>query len=886
MSLVQSHSQLELPDSLQAQLHAFRRRVWAIKIAEAVCAAGFGILVAFLLMFAVDRIWETPNWVRVVLFVVAAVGCANLPRALYRWVWLNRQLEQLARLLTLKHPAIGDQLLGIIELVHSDSEQARSLTLCQAAVKQVAEDAHNRDFSDAVPNPRHRTWAWMAGVPAVVALGLFAAYPIAASNAWARFLMPWANAPRYTFTALDALPDQVVVPHGEPFSIGLGLKDSTVWKPAQGTIRLGEQAPVSAKLVEGRYEFELPSQIEPAWLTVHIGDARQHVRVVPTLRPELTGVSAQIALPEYLGRNEAIKKDVRGGVVTLVKGSQATFAATASRELASAKVDGQPRTPSGATVSSPTSKVEDSRRMEFRWQDKFGLAGKEPFNLAITGRDDEAPSLSCEDMPKQRVILDTETLSFKVRASDDFGIKRIGLEWLGIDNPVVAKPAKGEKVLAAGANDKDEMDVVGTFSAKSLGIEPQPVNVRVYAEDYFPGRPRVYSPTFTFYVLNAEQHAIWLTEQLSKWHRQSLEVRDKEMALHETNKQLRALTPEEIDQPETRRKIEAQSNAERANGRRLSGLVMSGEDLVKQATRNPEFGVGHLEKWAEMLQILKDISSNRMPNVADLLKDASQAPKVASNSPGQKRPMAGQVRDTRSGSAPDDKDKGAEKKQPVVPGIVDRESSQQPLDKDAKAEPPPPGGKGAPRLTLPMTTLAGKAGKPGDPPPPAAEVVDEAVKKQEDLLAEFEKIADELNKVLAQLEGSTLVKRLKAASRVQYGIAGKINDQLGTTFGVSTAAVGPKPVKVMVEMADQEAKSSHNVSTIMDDMESYFERRRFMQFKTVLEEMRSQDVVGSLRQLGDDLKKETGVSIAQCEFWSDTLDRWADDLVDPVSGGT
>ena len=39
--------------------------------------------------------------------------------------------------------------------------------------------------------------------------------------------------------------------------------------------------------------------------------------------------------------------------------------------------------------------------------------------------------------------------------------------------------------------------------------------------------------------------------------------------------------------------------------------------------RNPEIGVGHLERWAEMLQILKDISGNRMPSVADLLKQAS-----------------------------------------------------------------------------------------------------------------------------------------------------------------------------------------------------------------------------------------------------------------------
>ena len=75
--------------------------------------------------------------------------------------------------------------------------------------------------------------------------------------------------------------------------------------------------------------------------------------------------------------------------------------------------------------------------------------------------------------------------------------------------------------------------------------------MRIFAEDYLPGRERAYSPTYTFFVLNAEQHAIWVTEQLSKWHRQSLEVRDKEMQLYETNKQLRALAADELDRPES-----------------------------------------------------------------------------------------------------------------------------------------------------------------------------------------------------------------------------------------------------------------------------------------------------------------------------------------------
>src|SRR6201997_5276345 len=104
------------------------------------------------------------------------------------------------------------------------------------------------------------------------------------------------------------------------------------------------------------------------------------------------------------------------------------------------------------------------------------------------------------------------------------------------------------------------------------------------------------------------------------------------MQLFETNKQLRELSADEINQPGTRRRIETQAEAERTNGRRLSNLVASGEDLVKQAMRNPEFGVGHLEKWAEMLQILKDISANRMPSVADLLKQSAQAPGMVANS--------------------------------------------------------------------------------------------------------------------------------------------------------------------------------------------------------------------------------------------------------------
>src|SRR5262249_40096439 len=160
------------------------------------------------------------------------------------------------------------------------------------------------------------------------------------------------------------------------------------------------------------------------------------------------------------------------------------------------------------------------------------------------------------------------------------GIKQVGIDWHGIEGELVSKPANGERILSAGGTDKESLEISGTFSAKSLDIEPQPVQVRLFAEDYFHGRARTYSSTYTFYVLNTEQHGIWVTEQLSRWHRQSLEVRDKELQLYESNKQLRALAGPELDRPETRRKIENQAAAERANGRRLGSLTLTGEDLI------------------------------------------------------------------------------------------------------------------------------------------------------------------------------------------------------------------------------------------------------------------------------------------------------------------
>ena len=69
-----------------------------------------------------------------------------------------------------------------------------------------------------------------------------------------------------------------------------------------GIARIGSQAPISAELVGSSYEFLLPGQIDIGQLDLRIGDYQQTVEIEPMVRPELTGVTASVELPEYLGR--------------------------------------------------------------------------------------------------------------------------------------------------------------------------------------------------------------------------------------------------------------------------------------------------------------------------------------------------------------------------------------------------------------------------------------------------------------------------------------------------------------------------------------------------------------------------------------------------------
>ena len=901
-----------LPVILESKLADFRKRVWIVKLTEGLLSAAFGIVFSYILVFALDRVMETPVWLRATLLIAgAAVLGLGLPLKWHRWVWRQRSLEDAARLLKRTFPRLGDQLLGIVELAHVESGSAgRSERLVQAAMEQAAEAVKDKDFSHAVPEAKHFQWGWAAGVTALLAVAALTLVPDAAWNALARWATPWRDVERFTFVKIETLPNRIVVPYAEPFDLKVQLNKDTLWSPASAKAQISDQPAVVSGLNAGTYPLAFPPQKEDAALSLSLGDVRKTVNVFPRTRPELTALSIRTRLPQYLKYQTEPMIEVRGGSVSVLKGAQASLEATASRELASAQVDGEREKVSGAKVTTPFHPITADAEKHVMWQDRDGLTPREPLVLKINAIEDESPRLAARRETQEQVVLDSEVVVFDLDVQDDFGIQRTGLEWRSVNDD----KTKGDKIAAAGEPEKKMLTSKATFCASRDGVEPQTLEIRAWAEDYLPNRKRAYSTAFLLHVLNKTDHALWLTEQIGKWLEAARESYEREQQLHATNKELRALTPAELDRPENRRKIAQQASAENANATRLGMLNQSGRSLVEQATRNDEFDAKRLESWATMLKSLQDISAKRMPSVADLLKQSSNAqsgkagqstaanpPSNASQQPAKSgKPGEGKATPSKPSApqianGPDipSASKGGEpstedQKKDNMPSIADKEGSMsktepQPTDPNAKPSPPKPSA-----MKLPTTQMAAAPGgkkkedkaeeeKTQEQPPAsqAQKKMQDALDEQKLLLAEFARVSDELGTILASLEASTFVKRLKAASRQQLVAAKDLNTKTLSAFGLER-----KPVKDAAAIAENEKTQSEIVRVIQSDLEAYFARKPDMHFKNIIGQMKETQAVKALSVLGEQAAVNlSGNSMAGAEFWADTLDRWAEEMV-------
>jgi hypothetical protein len=973
-----------LPPTLASKLAHFRRQVWTVKGSEALLRAAFAVLLSFSITFLLERWFDTPTWLRAGLFSSSLlVFLIGVPVTWYRWVWRQRRLEDAAKLIRRRFPRMGDQLLGIVELAQPQSATTvaapgHSPRLIEAAMQQAEAAVQSQDFTAAVPTPKHRRWALRCGVLALLIGITFGLQFEAASNSFQRWATAWKQTDRFTFARITPAENPWIIPLSESIPLQITLSPHTLWTPGTATLNLTGQVKLQSKLdpLSNSYQFLIPPQSTSNNATLRVGDLTQTLAITPQPRPELTELLALIQLPSYLQYQKPVAQAIRGASLSLLPESTATLQLTAATPIASASIDDNPQPVANGKIQSlPIPAPTEATDKVLRWSDSHGLSPKEPITLTIQPLEDQAPQILARRDSNEQVILDTEVVTLDLSATDDFGISRIGLSWSPLNPNQLAGPDQPtEKITAAGQPESRELTARATFCAAREGISPQSLQLRAWAEDYLPDRPRSHSATFTLHILNATDHAQWLTQQFGKWLDVAKETYEREQQLHQSNLDLRSLSADQLDQPGNRRKVADQAAAEQANAARLSSLNQAGKRLIDQATRNTEFDAERLESLATLMKSLQNIAEKRMPSVADLLKQSANAsnqttpsasdPTAATKNPGEnaksanpsdpssEKPNPGDSQPTTKDSpniaqgpkqdstnqtgAPkagdqDDQDK------PSAPSIRLTEKSDS-TSKAAPSEPKKTDSKpSSGKLSLPSLTLGPAPGSAEDkatPPPaesPAQAKLDESIWEQRDLLAEFAQVSDQLNDILASLEASTFVKRLKAASQEQWQLAAGLQRKTLESFGISPpataepaesetadpaeetaqeggttteVATAPPPapaadapalpaaedlVAALEQSSIDDARSilsrksgqqSEVVRIIQSDLDAYTQRRPDDHIKKVLGQMKEAQVSRALAKVGNKTQAWlSGQAITGAEYWADTLDRWAEELV-------
>ncbi len=637
-------SKVAIPEGLRVQLDDFRRHLWRVKIMEAIAAGLIGLLISFLLVYGLDRVWQTPGWVRLLILAGGvSLFAVFAPYWLHRWVWRQRREDQLARLIARRYPGLGDRLLGVIEL---QSQEGNSDTLSprlrEAAMEAVAAETGKRRLNEALPPQKHWRWGFAALGLAGLSAAAFMLTPRAGWNALERWLMPLSKTERYTFTRLENPPIYQAVAFGEAFQITLKLSADSEQRPSLATGRYGLQQPVESTLREDLYQFTFPGQQDPGIISFRVGDLRHTVRIEPVPRPSVENSVAVVTSPDYLGIPERTV-DLKVGIVSAVEGGKIRVTLTTNRPLAKASfgptraqvidenggaVTYQPVAGeleiSGFTAKTPAIAVEAvPYEIPFAWTDELGLAGESGYRLRVDALKDAAPTCYLQGIERQKVMLPEETVDFEVMGEDDFGVKRSGIEWVGqFTRPTDEIPAKGEIKLRDGGPEERRVVAPAAFSPAAYGIIPQKIMLRGYIEDYFPGRGRIYSEPMVIYVLTRDEHAQMLKARFDRNITEFEDLARREQDLLDENQRLEKLGGEELQKDENSKRLENQELAETESKRRMQELTDRMESLMQDAARNGDIEKDTLKKMAESLKSMQELSQQDLPKVEGKLDES------------------------------------------------------------------------------------------------------------------------------------------------------------------------------------------------------------------------------------------------------------------------
>jgi hypothetical protein len=625
---------VSLPEALRRQFAELERRLWTLETTVAVCCASGGLISSYLILFVSDRFWETPVWLRlaITLLGVGVLAAAGFWWA-KKWVLQRRDFRALSKLVQKKYRRLGDRLLGIVELADEKQRPIHfSPALYRAAIKQVAADAMQFDFREAVRVKPARVYTFALAGLVVLLLFPMLIVPAAGWNAFLRWMAPASGVTRYTLVNLEGLPQEQIVPHGEPFEVTGSVQYRSFWRPTRAKSQYERQPSIAAAVQSGQVRFKIPGQVQRGVLTVRVGDVQRQVTILPTHRPSLKGLAAAIELPDYL-RYPPSNQKVQNGSLTVLEGSRVAFQGTASRALANAHIRFEGGGPQnlkvrGEEFSSEPVVLDGIFQCGFSWEDQFGLDNVAPWRLTVQSQKDLPPVPEFADLSREIAVLETEVLDLKTIATDDFGIRELGLNWKSLSdwqttNSASTRPATFKFETNSPLEKKLEQRF--RFSPVMLGVPTDSsLELRVYAKDLYPDREAAESAIYRVHVLGNESHAEMIRQQLESVLARLEEVTRLEEKVAASTRELKDLPNEKLSAEETAERVNEARAEQAQNAAHLEQLAKEGLKTLREAFRNPTMPPQTLQDWAKNVQEMQELAQGKMQEAAQSLKSAQQ----------------------------------------------------------------------------------------------------------------------------------------------------------------------------------------------------------------------------------------------------------------------
>jgi hypothetical protein len=388
------------------------------------------------------------------------------------------------------------------------------------------------------------------------------------------------------------------------------------------------QPAVESGVEDGKFRLQIPGEVENGVLVVRVGDARAGVKVLPTYRPSLQELAAQIQLPDYLHYPEQ-NQVLQNGSLLAVEGSKIAFHGKVSRELSSALMQSGDDNPaplkiSGDSFTTGQTKPDAQAEFTFNWRDQLGLTNAAPLRLSVQMQPDSPPVPEIADMPREIAVLNSDVLSIRVQARDDFGVRDFGLTWeLGAESPPADLETTEVKTQTASPLLKEAENVFSWSPSMYRIPMDATVEMEGFARDFFPGRERSRTALYRIRVLSPEEHAELVRQQLEGVMAQAEEVtrlQEKIVAGLGELKEAEKMAPAQKSSRLGQTKDDQMQNAAK-----LDELSKEGERSVREAMKNPLFNAETIRQWSKSMQQWSQLSQKKMPAAANAMQAARQS---------------------------------------------------------------------------------------------------------------------------------------------------------------------------------------------------------------------------------------------------------------------